>query len=85
MGVDVSDHAIYPVIITYDRYSGVYSGARWTAFNAYEVPSGPADDDASASNFWDSPGMPVGKGSTPDEALASLIDSMAKWPSPSLR
>lgn len=70
---------MYPVIVISDRYGGAYSGAEWTAFNTYDVPSGPADGDTECFDFWLSPNMPVGKGSTPDEAVADLEVSMAQW------
>ena len=45
---------IYPLTITKDRYSGVYSGGEWTAWNcdADEVPSDISDDDVTCCGFW---------------------------------
>ena len=72
---------LWPVTIIEDRYSGTYSGAVWTAFNCYDVPSGPASDDIACSEFWAEPCMPVGKGETPNEALEDLRRSAEDWES----
>jgi hypothetical protein len=68
---------LYPVTIVYDRYSGTYSGAKWLAFNMYPENVSILDvngDDISCHNFWldDAKRYVIGKGSTPDEALADL-------------
>ena len=46
----------YPLTITKDRYTGVYSGGEWTAWNcdADEVPSDISDDDVTCCYFWGS-------------------------------
>lgn len=69
---------LYPVIIVRDRYQGVYSGATWTAWNKYAVPDAiDADDCTCAEEFWTryehAVDGPVGRGLTPDEALADLL------------
>lgn len=45
---------IYPLTITKDRYTGVYSGGEWTAWHcdADEVPSEIASDDVTCCDFW---------------------------------
>lgn len=68
---------LYPVTIVCDRYSGTYSGAKWLAFNMYPENVSILDvngDDISCHNFWldDAKRYVIGKGSTPDEALADL-------------
>lgn len=69
---------IYPVTIIKDRYSGTYSNAQWLALQAdsSQVPDEIGSDDGDEMNFWrahkDSE-LPIGKGKTPDEALADLI------------
>lgn len=45
---------IYPLTITKDRYTGVYSGGEWTAWycDADAVPSEIAADDITCCSFW---------------------------------
>lgn len=45
---------IYPLTITKDRYTGVYSGGGWTAWycDADMVPSEIAADDVTCCSFW---------------------------------
>ena len=68
---------LYPITIIKDRYSGTYSGARWLAFNMYPEHVYVLDvngDDISCNWFWSGEANEyiIGKGSTPDEALADL-------------
>lgn len=68
---------IYPVTVVRDRYSGTYSGALWLAFNMYPEHVAILDvngDDISCNWFWSGEANRyiIGKGSTPDEALADL-------------
>jgi len=66
----------YPVVILKDRYGGVYSHGAWTAWPLYleHMPRGPEDGDAECDYFWHTPqDYPIGKGATPDEALADLV------------
>lgn len=74
----VEDEFHYPVTIIADRYSGVYSRAKFTAWPHYEtgIPDGPSDGDTECSEFWDSYSEPVGKGKDPNEAFQDLIDKM---------
>lgn len=67
-------HDIYPVTIISDRYNGCYSGALWTAWNKYveNIPDGIDAGDNECSDFWGEYDGVVGKGLTPDEALADL-------------
>lgn len=67
---------VYPVTILKDRYGGTYSRAEWTAFNLHEYEVGETDangGDVECAQFWDAPGMPAGKGNTPQEAYEDLI------------
>ena len=45
---------IYPLTITKDRYTGVYSGGEWTAWycDADEVPPEIASGDLPCASFW---------------------------------
>ena len=45
---------IYPLTITKDRYTGVYSGGEWTAWycDADKVPPEIASDDVTCCDFW---------------------------------
>lgn len=65
---------IYPLTIVSDRYTGVYSGGKYTAWNlsASELPDGIDGDDTECMAFWRNNTIPVGKGRTIGEALANL-------------
>lgn len=45
---------IYPLTITKDRYTGVYSGGEWTAWycDADDIPPEIASDDVTCCEFW---------------------------------
>ena len=65
----------YPVTIVMDRYGGSYSGGAWIAWPLYpeDVPREPEGDDSAAIVFWSGERKyPCGRGSTPNEALATL-------------
>lgn len=70
----------YPVTIIADRYHGSYSGAEWLAFplERDEVPEEVCGDDMEEMTFWDDYKGIVGKGTTPDEALANLTEKVAE-------
>ena len=68
---------IYPLVIIRDRYTGVYSGGKYTAWNldAEEIPIDINADDVSCFNFWwtdKADKYIIGKGDTVNEALADL-------------
>ena len=69
---------VYPLTIIADRYSGVYSRAKFTAWNHFveDVPEEPDSGDTECDRFWHDYKGPVGKGSTPDEALADLAKQL---------
>jgi hypothetical protein len=67
-----------------DRYGGVYSRGRWTAWNMYpeQIPSDPSGDDITAADFWlradgeDNQPL-VGRGAPPTEACEDLKRRLA--------
>ena len=76
---------IYPLTVIKDRYTGVYSGGVFTAWNEdyYNIPSDISDDDITCMAFWsdylvskkfnvDGNPLAVGIGSTADEAMKDL-------------
>lgn len=71
---------IYPCTIVCDRYTGMYSGALWTAWNLDfdEVPKAIDDSDPECWEFWDNKAKDyfIGKGSTPQEAYDDLYNRM---------
>ena len=80
---------IYPLTIVGDRYNGVYSGAKYTAWNQffYRVPQEIEGSDPECTIFWREfiQGMPngfmlepvfVGFGNTTDEAINDLFNKM---------
>lgn len=66
---------IYPLTITLDRYTGSYSGGKWTAWNCEpgEIPEGPFEDDVGCAYFWADNRTPVGIGESPEAAIADLV------------
>lgn len=68
----------YPTTIVADRYSGTYSGGEWLAFplDWSEIPEEIDCDDATCMIFWESYSGPVGKGRTPELAMANLVAEM---------
>lgn len=76
----------YPVTIVMDRYNGAYSGAKWLAFERDPggIPDAIGGGDTSEMDFWDptyagkeridtDETKLIGRGDTPDLALADLI------------
>lgn len=66
---------IYPLTIVSDRYTGVYSGGNYTAWNCEpcEIPEEIGDDDVTCSIFWANfDAKLVGFGETPREAALDL-------------
>jgi hypothetical protein len=71
----VNDELLYPVTIIQTRYGGSYENGTWAAFNCHEneVPPAASDDDLTAANYWWSDAAEnVGRGESPNEALADL-------------
>lgn len=75
---DDSGKYIYPLTIINDRYGGVYSGGKYTAWNLYynQIPDGVDGDDISCSNFWEANKQNeiyvVGLGKTINKSLQDL-------------
>ena len=65
---------IYPLVIIKDRYTGVYSNGKYTAWNMYfeDIPREIDEDDVTCHNFWHSYNGIVGLGKTPNEAIDDL-------------
>lgn len=85
MDIDIKDvyKNLYPLTIVMDRYTGVYSGGIFTAWNLDpdEVPEDICADDNSASEFFDElryrrQDYIYGIGETPDEAAMDLYMKM---------
>jgi hypothetical protein len=74
----LSKGEVYPVTIVGDRYNGTYSGALWLAFqlNPDYIPEEIGASDPDEMAFWrdhNENEFPIGKGATPNAALADLI------------
>ena len=77
---DIMEDEIYPLVIIRDRYTGVYSGGKYTAWSGdvedILPPPEVEDEDVVCRNFWHeqekTPTYIVGKGDTVSEALADL-------------
>ena len=73
---DTIFESIYPLTIVLDRYTGAYSGGKFTAWNLDpdEIPTEPFSNDVDCMNFWygDRNGLVVGLGNTVEEAVGNL-------------
>ena len=77
-----------PLCIVEDRYSGIYSGAEFLAFNQepFHVAELPIDaGDGECEKFWsgthktyNAKDYIIGKGKTPEEAVVNLIILLQK-------
>lgn len=81
---NISKGNIFPVTIVADRYGGCYSGGKWLALqvNNDDVPDEIGASDPDEEMFWrehDDNKFPIGKGNTPNEALADLISKSKKY------
>ena len=72
----MSKSAIWPCVIVATRYSGVYSGACWVAFEEVGVPEGVLGGDIECERFFYTYDRPIGRGDTPDEAYRSLVTAL---------
>lgn len=66
---------IRPLTIVRDRYSGVYSGGKYTAWNCRpdEIPEEIFLDDVTCSEWWNTAiGWVIGRGDTEREAALDL-------------
>lgn len=85
-GVDMMDkreakfwlESFYPTTFIKDRYNGTYSGAVWLAFplDFWNVPEEVEGGDVECMMFWESYDGVVGKGRTPELAMANLVAKM---------
>lgn len=66
---------IFPLTIIADRYNGVFSGGKYTAWGCdpWDIPPEVDDGDNICRNFWETYDLPVGRGETPMEAYYDLI------------
>lgn len=71
---DFLSSSIYPLTVTLDRYSGVYSGGEFIAWplEVGDVPKAPFDSDVECMAFWYSDHVMCGVGNTPEAAIADL-------------
>ena len=77
---DICDE-IYPLTIVFDRYSGAYSGGKFTAWNCNteDVPQAISSDDVSCDEFWETvdndsaQSIKFGVGDTVIEAVSDLL------------
>jgi hypothetical protein len=67
-------HELWDVYIFGARYGGAYEGGKWIAWiGDHEWLDDHMGDDVSCPGFWDDYRMaPIGRGDTPNEALADL-------------
>ena len=73
----MSSEEIYPLTVVADRYNGVYSGGKYTAWNMYPyvVPKDIFGDDIDCYDFWSeakSNGLIFGVGDSVIEAIEKL-------------
>lgn len=81
---DLITDSIYPLTIVSDRYTGAYSGGKYTAWNLEpsEVPAEINADDTTRHFFWidlviDNE-IPHGVGNTIEEAVGNLYLALNK-------
>ena len=69
---------LYPISIWESRYGGVYEGGRWIAIGNCDLLPQYTDimgDDESCMRFWNSrQSEKIGRGETPNDALADLLE-----------
>ena len=71
---DLDSYGIWPLTITIDRYSGVYSGGKILAINNEEFPQGVFSGDTECIEFWEGSENRnlIGVGDSIDEAVLDL-------------
>ncbi|RZF65634.1 hypothetical protein EWE75_04880 [Sphingomonas populi] len=77
--------ALYPVVITQDRYTGCYCNGEWIAVARasdresdlsridWVLEYGPSAGDIEAACFWGDPPSWIASGPTPEGAIEALI------------
>ncbi len=74
--IELLEYDIYPLTIIKDRYTGVYSHGKYTAWNISfeDIPYAIDDEDTECRSFWYSnENACIGLGDTPEDALEDLI------------
>lgn len=79
----IFEDEIYPLTITCDRYTGAYSGGKYTAWNLdpEEIPIDINGEDEVCCNFWGTnkeDKYVIGIGNTVSEALTDLYIKLKK-------
>lgn len=82
--LDSDSMGIFPLTIVADRYNGVYSGGKWTAWNADsgDVPRAINGNDSECMKFWFNAancGVKYGVGNTPQEAIKDLKGKLRRY------
>lgn len=69
---------IYPLTVVKDRYTGAYSGGKYTAWNLkfHQIPIEIDSDDSDCVCFWNDNQIPVGIGNTIYEAINNLKEKL---------
>lgn len=70
---------LYRVVVSESRYKGAYEGGQWLAWSHFDgkVPEDAFGDDVRCMTFFDGiRDARIGRGATPDEAIADLL---ARW------
>lgn len=71
----------YDPIITAARYGGCYEGGEWLAFAFLPDDNEAFSGDNPCMNWWEArEDMPIGRGDTPNDALADLKARVEKGP-----
>lgn len=67
---------MWPVTIVKTRYSGIYEGGQWAAFNQHteDIPAAAMGSDMTCAAWWEYASQGVGVGPDPNSALADLIN-----------
>ena len=78
MSSDFKNINLYPLTIIRDRYTGVYSGGEFTAWNLYpeDVPEEIYADDIGCSIFFRYTKIVYGRGKTADDAIMDLMNRL---------
>lgn len=64
---------IKPLVVVFDdKFNGMYSGGKWTAWNKCYVPSKIFGDAKECAEFFANPRLIFGRGETPQEAIDDL-------------
>jgi hypothetical protein len=80
MSSDFKNLNLYPLTIVRDRYTGCYSGGKFTAWNLYpeDISEEIYADDVGCSSFFSHTKIIYGRGETPNDAFMDLINMLEK-------